>query len=177
MIQIYSTLERELSAREFDKLYEIVVTAYAKTEKEVWGDNYVRISKKAYKTFVDDHQVLYAMLDREVVGGVQFYKLRDNTWTFSLLGTDFKHGGKGLGKALVGFVEALVKQNKGDKIHIEVLKAIDIDVESKKKLHNWYLKLGYEFVKTLDVFEVYDDAVKWSKLKNPSEFDCYQKVL
>jgi len=177
MITVYSTLERELKDKEFETLYSIVIAAYAHTEKEVWGDNYVRVKKKEYKTYVDNHQVLYAMIDHKVVGGVCFYKLKDDTWTFTLLGTDFNHGGKGIGRALVDSVEALVKQNKGQKIHIEVLKAKDIEVKSKKKLHNWYLKLGYDFVKTVDVFTVYDNAEKWSKLKSPSEFDCYLKAL
>jgi GNAT superfamily N-acetyltransferase len=177
MISIYSTLERELSNKEFDSLYSIIIAAYAKTEIEVWGKNYVRVSKKAYQSYVDNHQILYAMIDHKIVGGIYFYKLKDNTWTFSLLGSDFEQSGKGIGKALVGFVEALIRQNKGDKVHIEVLKAKDMKVESKIRLHNWYLKMGYDFIKTVDVFEVYNDAKKWSRLKNPSVFDCYLKKI
>jgi len=175
MLKIYDTQQKPLTYDEFHKLYDIVIAAYANTELEVWGPNYVRVSKEDYRQCIEDNEILYAMLDGEVVGGVRCFELRPQVWTFTLLGADFSHKGKGIGKALIDAVEARAIQFKAKSIHIEVLRAEKIDVASKKILAEWYARLGYQFVKTIDVFEVYDDPVKWSKLVNPSVFDCYLK--
>lgn len=177
MLKIYDTKSHPLSHEDFSKLYDIVIKAYALTEKEVWGDNYVRVKPEDYQAYITQNEILYARLDDEIAGGVRFLKLKDTTWSFSLLGADFSKKGKGIGRALIAELEKRVMAQGGDRIHIEILRAKNISVASKKILSDWYERLGYEFVKTIDVFEVYNDAKKWSKLVNPSEFDCYLKVL
>ncbi|MEO9533209.1 MAG: GNAT family N-acetyltransferase [Crocinitomicaceae bacterium] len=177
MLQIQSTKDYSLSPSEFDKLYQIIIDAYAQTEKEVWGENYVRVSKVKFQELVDKGEVLVAFLNNEIVGGVHCLKLEDNAYSFSLLGADFNHSGKGIGKALIKAVEQVAYTNGASEIRIEVLRAENIEVESKIILANWYERLGYPFVKTINVFEVYNDKEKWAKLVNPSVFDCYLKKL
>jgi GNAT superfamily N-acetyltransferase len=177
MLKIYDTNTHPLSQNDFSKLYEIVIKAYALTEKEVWGENYIRIKPEEYKSYCDNNEILYACLEGEIVGGVRFLKLKDTTWSFSLLGADFSKKGRGIGRALIAELEKRVLEKGGERIHIEILRAKNINVESKKILGDWYQRLGYDFIKTIDVFEVYNDAQKWAKLANPSLFDCYLKVL
>lgn len=166
-----------LSSSEIDELYGIIIDAYARTEKEVWGEGYVRISKPEYLELIQRKEILFAQLDGEIVGGIHFFHLRDKTWTFSLLGTSKNHQGKGIGTALINGVEEAAKKLGGDRIHIEVLRAENISVKSKELLDQYYKRLGYDMVKTVDVFEVYNDSDKWSRLINPSVFDCYLKVF
>lgn len=177
MLKIYDSKQKPLTYDEFHKLYDIVVAAYANTELEVWGPNYVRVSKEDYQQYIDDNEIMFALLDGEVVGGVRCFELKPQVWTFTLLGADFNHKGKGIGKALIDAVEKRAIAANATSIHIEVLKAEHIEVASKKILADWYIRLGYDFVKTIDVFEVYNDPIKWSKLANPSVFDCYLKQL
>lgn len=160
---------------EFEQLYQIIIAAYAQTEKEVWGENYVRVSKSAFQEYVSSNEMLVAFLDGEIVGGVRCFELEDGVYSFSLLGADFKHAGKGIGRALIAAVEERARAAGASEIRIEVLRAENIEVESKKVLSDWYQRLGYPFVKTIDVFEVYNDKAKWAKLVNPSVFDCYLK--
>lgn len=177
MVKVLSAKEFRLSDEQSKQLYDIVVAAYAHTEKEIWGEGYVRMTRQVFQEYIEQDEILMAFLDGRIVGGIRYYHLEDNSWSFSLLGADFNQKGKGIGRALIEAVEEDVSKKGGDQIHIEVLRAEALDVESKTILSNWYQRLGYELVKTIDVLEVYNDPVKWSKLVNPSVFDCYLKVL
>ena len=111
------------------------------------------------------------------MGGVRCFHLRDGVWSFSLLGADFEEKGKGIGRALIEAVEKRALENGGSTINIEILRAKEITTEFKSILSDWYQRLGYDYIKAVDVFEVYDNPKKWEKLVNPSVFDCYQKKL
>lgn len=164
-----------LSQDGFEQLYQIVIDAYARTEREVWGENYVRVSRAQFQQHIADGEIIAAFIDNEIVGGVRVFELEDHVWSFSLLGASTSVKGKGVGRQLINAVEKHALANFAKTIRIEVLRAQDIPVASKVILHQWYERLGYRFVKSVDVFEVYDDAKKWAKLVNPSIFDCYQK--
>lgn len=175
MVTVFSAKQFRLNEEQFERLYDIVINAYATTEKAIWGENYVRVDRPTFGKHIDDDEILVALIKGKIVGGIRYFHLHDNTWSFSLLGADFNEKGKGIGRALIEEVERIVRSKGGEKIHIEVLRAKNVEVESKKILDDWYKRLGYDLVKVVDVFEVYDDAEKWSKLVNPSEFDCYLK--
>lgn len=176
-MQIFSAKQFRLTEDQFERLYSIIIAAYANTEKEVWGENYVRISPEDFQKLIDADEIYFAFLEGRIVGGVRCFQLSETVWSFSLLGADFAEKGKGIGRALIEKCEEIAKAHGGKQIHIEILRANDMEVESKNILSNWYQRLGYDLVKTVDVFEVYDDAEKWSKLANPSAFDCYLKVF
>ena len=175
MLKIKTNSEQPLTPDEFEHLYQIIIEAYAQTEKEVWGENYVRVAKSAVLDYVNADEMLVAFLDGEIVGGIRCFELEDGAYSFSLLGADFKQAGKGIGRALIAAVEERAKAAGATEIRIEVLRAENIQVASKDILSDWYQRLGYPFVKTIDVFEVYNDKAKWAKLVNPSVFDCYLK--
>ena len=178
MIKIEEANIDSLTDVEFERLYDIVIIAYRETEKEVWGENYVRISKDDFKKHISAGEILVARNEEErVVGGVRCFQLRDGIWSFSLLGADFNEKGKGIGRALINAVEERALAQGGHSINIEILRAKDINTEFKTILSNWYQRLGYDYIKALDVYEVYDLPEKWSKLVNPSVFDCFQKKL
>ena len=71
----------------------------------------------------------------------------------------------------------MVTEFGGTTVRIEILRAKTVDAEFKKIISDWYQRQGYAYIKEVDVFDVYNDAKKWSKLVNPSVFDCYQKDL
>lgn len=174
---IQSAYELQLTQTQFEQLFNIIRIAYAETEKEVWGEGYVRVSREDLQKYITDDEILVALLDNEIVGGVRYYEKESGTWTFGLLGADFNHKGKGIGRALIAEVEKRAKLAGAQEMSIEVLRAIAIDTDFKVYLANWYQRLGYEYTGQTDVMSVYPNPDKWAKLVNPSIFDCYVKQL
>jgi len=164
-----------LTPSQFERLFNIIRIAYAETEKEVWGEGYVRVSRSTLKRHIEYDQFLIALIDDEIVGGIRVYEKESGSWTFGLLGADFEHKGKGIGRALIAAAESKAKEAGGTEMSIEILRAKDIETDFKVNLAKWYQRLGYEFTGQLDVMSVYPDADKWAKLVNPSIFDCYVK--
>lgn len=172
---IRSAYELNLSATQFERLFNIIRIAYAETEKEVWGEGYVRVSREHLQEHINDDEIIVALIDDEIVGGIRVYEKKSNCWTFGLLGAAFEHKGKGIGRALIAAAEDKAKSAGAKEMSIEILRAIDIDTDFKVHLAEWYQRLGYEFTGKIDVMSVYADAEKWARLVNPSEFDCYVK--
>lgn len=177
MLEIQHIQADSLDFEDGNRLYDIIIDAYARTEKEVWGENYVRISREAFVEHINHREIITARFERKIVGGIRVFELSPAVWSFSLLGADRSASGMGVGRSLIQAAEGVAKAAGAREMRIEVLRADNISVESKVILHNWYERLGYIFIKSVDVFEVYDDAEKWSKLVNPSIFDCYQKSI
>ncbi len=174
---VTSAKELNLSDTQFERLFNIIRIAYAETEKEVWGEGYVRVSRESLQKHIEDDEFLIAMIDDEIVGGIRVYEKEPGCWTFGLLGAAFEHNGKGIGRALIGAAEDKVKSAGGTEMSIEILRAIDIDTDFKVHLAKWYQRLGYEYTGKIDVMSVYPDADKWARLVNDSEFDCYVKRI
>ncbi len=172
---VRSANELNLTDSQFERLFNIIRIAYAETEKEVWGEGYVRVSREHLRQHIMDDQLLIALIDDEIVGGIRVYEKQPGCWTFGLLGASFEHKGKGIGRALIAEAEDIARSDGGTEMSIEVLRAKDIDTDFKVNLANWYQRLGYEYTGQLDVMSVYPDPDKWSRLVNDSIFDCYVK--
>jgi GNAT superfamily N-acetyltransferase len=174
---IQSVYKLNLTQPQFERLFNIIRIAYAETEKEVWGEGYVRVSREQLKQHIKEDQFLIALIDDEIVGGIRYYEKKPGCWTFGLLGAAFEHKGKGIGRALIAEAENKAISAGGTEMSIEVLRAKDIDTDFKVNLANWYQRLGYEFTGKIDVMSVYPDADKWARLVNDSVFDCYLKRI
>ena len=172
---VRSANELNLTQPQFERLFNIIRVAYAETEKEVWGEGYVRVSRSTLQQHITDDQILIAMIDDEIVGGVRCYEKQPGCWTFGLLGAAFEHKGKGIGRALIAEAEDKARSAGATEMSIEVLRAKDIDTDFKVNLANWYQRLGYEYTGQIDVMSVYPEPDKWARLVNPSIFDCYVK--
>ena len=56
-ISIQRTSLNTLSQSDLKQQYELLIHAYAETEKEIWGDNYVRVSLEEYKQDIENETV------------------------------------------------------------------------------------------------------------------------
>lgn len=101
-----------LTQPQFERLFNIIRIAYAETEKEVWGEGYVRVSREDLKQHIDDDEILIALIEDEIVGGIRVYEKSSGSWTFGLLGAAFEHKGKGIGRALIAAAEGRAKYFK-----------------------------------------------------------------
>lgn len=175
MISVYSAKHKQLSAQEFEQLYQIIIKAYADTESEMWGKNYVRVSKIDFQNFINDDKVLVAFLDGSVVGGLRYYAADKDTWSFGLFGADFTKSRLGIGRALISEVETLAVAAGAKKIKIEILRPANFELPIKKILSEWYIKLGYQFVESRDFSTL--KPLESKGLICPCTFDYYLKQL
>ncbi len=172
---VVKAADSSLTDSEFERLYEIMRIAYALTEIEVWGENYIRITKDDYQELIDKGEILAAFIDNEVVGGVHFYKKSDQIYSFSLLSANFSKSGLGIGRALINQVEDFAKENNAEKIQIEILRPKGIEVPFKIRIANWYKRMGYVYSHSQNFAEI--KPIKAKNLVNPSDFDYYTKEI
>lgn len=175
MVNVFSAYQFRLTEEQLERLYEIIIRAYAETEKVMWGERYVRIDRRTFTRYIDQDEVLVAFIDGKVAGGIRYFHLRDNTWSFSLLGADFNQKGKGIGRALIQEVEQIVSNKGGDRVHIEVLRPEKETVEAKTIISDWYQRMGYQIVKQIPLIELYPEKEDLQLV--PTVFDCYLKEL
>ena len=157
------------------KLHEILILAYALTEVEVLGDNYVRITFDEYNDLIEKDEILMALWNNEVVGGIHYYERRAGVYSFSLLCADFDKSGLGIGRALIDRVEADAKADGAHLIELEILRPKGIEVPFKIRISDWYKRLGFMYTHSQNFAEIRPD--KAVNLVNPSDFDYYQKQI
>lgn len=175
MIEVKSAKKANLSLVERKRLHDILRVAYAETEIEVWGENYERINFDDYNELIEKDEILVALHEGEVVGGVHYYEREAGMYAFSLLCADFEKSGLGIGRHLIQKVEEIATNKKASEIQIEILRPKGIEVEFKKRISSWYQRLGYNYTHSRNFAEILPERAV--NLVNPSDFDFYQKVL
>ncbi|MFK7785084.1 MAG: GNAT family N-acetyltransferase [Crocinitomicaceae bacterium] len=174
-ITIVSSAEHEFSQEERDALFEIMRDAYARTEYEIWGENYLRIPKHEFEELIDQGNIFGAKLDGQVVGTLFLKKMNPEESSFGLLGVHSSAEGRGVGSKLIEAAEnhALV-QGSGYMV-LDILRPRDFELSLKKRLRKWYEGMGYVFTHHQNFEDRRPDRAK--DLKVPSVFDCYRKEL
>lgn len=176
MLKIIPTSEKQLTPSEIKEVHEIMRIAYAETEAEIWGKNYVRLFLPDYTKLIEEGNIFVAYLNGKIVGSVHIYQKNKDTYTFSLLSADFNVGGQGIGTALVKRVEEEALKHGAKFIKMEILRLKGIDVPHKIRLHNFYERLGYNYTHSADSDCIIPDW-KYKLLVKPSDFDFYSKDL
>jgi len=141
----------------------------------MWGKNYVRISEKSFREFIEKDEVLVAFLDNELVGGLRYYETEKGVFSFGLFGADFLKSRNGIGAALIKRVEEEAIKNGAKKIKIEILKPQNFDIPIKVILAKWYQRLGYKYTHTIDFEKEF--PLKAKGILVPCNFDYYLKEL
>lgn len=175
MIDVVSSKSKSLPLQDRKRLYQILTIAYAETEKEIWGENYARISFDAYNQLINKGEILVAYHDGIVVGGIHYYEQTPDIYGFGLFCADFGKSGMGIGRTLINAVEKIATSNKIKTIQIEILRPKDIEVEFKTRISAWYQRMGYKYTHSQDFGEL--DPEKALDLIAPSCFDYYIKSL
>lgn len=174
-ITIFTTQERDFSPAQRTEIFEIMRKAYASTEIEIWGENYVRMPQAEYEELIDDGKITVALLENEIVGCVYARKIDDDTFTFGLLATHKDFGNLGIGRKLIEQVEEKARISGAKFMNIEILRPRDFSIPMKDRLRAWYEGMGYVFTHNQNFQDRRPDRAK--DLKVPSVFDCYGKVL
>ncbi len=175
MIVIIFSDEYAFSSTKREELYTIMREAYARTEVEIWGENYTRIPQSNYETLIEEGKIGAAFIDDQLVGGISARRIDEETFSFGLLAVHEDFGSRGVGRALVEAVEHRAQQTGAKYMNIEILRPRDFTLAMKDRLHDWYKRMGYVFTHDENFQDRRPDRAK--DLKVPSVFDCYRKEL
>lgn len=96
---------------------------------------------KLQKQFDDGRPMFLFYQDGIPVGYFSLVRCRDEEWELNNLAVLPEHRHLGIGKEMVDYAVAMVKNNGGNKISIGI-------IEENTKLKNWYLKLGFNHIST-----------------------------
>ena len=135
----------------------------------------MRITFEEYNQLIEKDEILMALWNNEVVGGIHYYGRREGVYSFSLLCADFDKSGLGIGRALIDSVVADAKAHGAHLIELEILRPKGMDVPFKIRISDWYKRLGFVYTHSQNFAEIRPD--KAVNLLNPSDFDYYQKQI
>lgn len=178
MIEFIPSNSTSLSSEDIQRLYDLMIHAYAVTELNIWGENYIRCPLDEYQELLDKGEIIIAKLDGKIVGSIHTYPLSPDRYAFGMLNADFDLGGQGIGSGLIRAAEDEARKNGASIMQLEILRTKEGILPEKEMLRKWYTKLGYEFQSTEEFLGVKPDKQeKAKKLIAPSCFDVYIKRL
>ena len=96
---------------------------------------------KLQKQFDDGRPMFLFYQDGIPVGYFSLVRCKDEEWELNNLAVLPEHRHLGIGKEMVDYAVAMVKNNGGNKISIGI-------IEENTKLKNWYLKLDFNHIST-----------------------------
>lgn len=167
-----------LSQQQIERMYQLMIDAYAATEVAIWGTNYLRMPFQEYMGLVEKKEVLCAQINGVIVGTLHCYPSGKDRYGFGLLAADFSKKGLGIGRKLIATAEEYARSKGANYMALEILRPRDFELEVKTQLHEWYTRLGYELNASMSFVERKPDKVeKALLLLVPSVFDCYEKAL
>lgn len=168
----------ELTEKEIQQAYQIMIEAYANTESELWGKNYVRMSQEAFKAIIDRGELIVARNDHGIVGSIRVYEEAPHIFNFSVFSVAKELRGEGIGRALVLAAEEHARNHGGKIMTLEILRPQLFEMPAKTVLTSWYKGMGYQY-KCSALFEERKphEIAKSKELIIPAVFDCYEKAL
>jgi GNAT superfamily N-acetyltransferase len=125
------------------RIATVVNRAYAVAEAGLWQGEAVRTSPEKVAEDVRDGAIVVAEVEGTIVGSVKTFLLDERTGWFGALGVDPDQGSRGVGGALVAFVEDHAAQAGASVMQIEILLPLGGHVHTDW-LRGWYEKRGYE---------------------------------
>lgn len=177
-VKVQQASKENLTSDEINRLFEIMIHAYAETESEIWGENYMRLSYDEFIEIIEKKQLFVAYLENLVVGSIRVYPLSGMKYAFGLLSADFAQSGKGIGKSLIQTIENYAKVQGATIMELEILRPAEFNSPFKDRLANWYTGMGYKFIETVNFDIVEPNRIeKEATMVNRSVFDLYEKDL
>lgn len=178
MIIISDITTIKLTKEQKERLFELMTIAYAKTENDIWGEDYFRLDRPEYFELLDKDQFFIAFKDDRIVGSILVYQKDLKTYGFGLLNVDFEETGQRIGHLLIESAEKYAKEHGGSKMQLEILRAEAPVSEFKLWLARWYEDQGYKFIGTFP-FEYVEPnrPEKRQNMQTEAVFDIYTKEV
>lgn len=136
----------------------LVNRAYELAEEGLWQSGVARTTEAETAEAIASGHVAVAREDGRILGSVRFLKLNETTAWFGVLAVEEGHGGKGVGAALVRFVESAAVASGASTMELELLVPTAVHPHTAR-LASWYRRLGYVEAERRDLAAVEPTAV------------------
>ena len=174
-IVVLSSADHVFSSSERGELFEVMRDAFARTQAEMWGENYLRMPQSEFEKLIDEGIIFGALMDEKIVGCVYMRRVDAETATFGLLATHRDFEGKGIGRTMIAFIEQTARLSGSKYMTMDILRPRDFKSPSKDRLRSWYEAMGYRFTHSHHYGEIRPERAK--ELIRTSVFDFYRKDI
>jgi GNAT superfamily N-acetyltransferase len=159
-----------------DTLVRLVNAAYATGEAGLWVAGTPRTDADEMAAAVADGEMIAAFDgDGPLVGCARIRPLDADVVDLGFVSVAPEAWGTGVGRAMVAFAEDVVRRTGVATMQLELLVPQGSTHPEKERLRAWYLRLGYEIVRTAPFEEVARHAA--TQLATPCEFLVFHKAL
>jgi GNAT superfamily N-acetyltransferase len=158
-----------------EELVRIINEAYAVGEAGLWVEGATRTEPGEIAEAIRSAGMLAATLDDRLVGCAFLRPLDAGMTDLGLISAALDVWGTGVGRELVRSAEELMRSRGVTTMQLELLVPKGWIHPEKKRLHDWYSRLGYRVVRTAPFDEV--AAHLAPQLAVPCEFLIFRKPL
>jgi N-acetylglutamate synthase-like GNAT family acetyltransferase len=124
---------------DIDEIVRIVNAAYDKGETGIWQPEWKRTNTEWIAEDVAKREIAVAREGGTILGCIRVVRLREDTAEFGQLAVAPEGWGQGVGRALIDYAE---RAHDVDWMELELL-VPHAPHEHKRRLHEWYTRLGY----------------------------------
>jgi len=156
-------------------LVELVNSAYAVGESDLWIDGTVRTDEAEIAGLIRGGEMLVGTVDGRVVGCARLRTLDPSTAELGFISAAPDAWGSGVGRRVVHAAEHLARSRGATTMRLELLVPRDGVHPVKERLRAWYERLGYEVVRRAPVEEIAAHVAP--VLATPCEFLVFRKSL
>jgi len=157
------------------ELAELINSVYRVAESDLWIDGYQRTDVETLKELIGNSEIIAAKLGGKTIACVHISSLGGVVFKFGMLSVPPKYEGKGIGGRLVEAAEVHALSLGANKMRLELLTPGEGQHKGKLALQEWYIRLGYVFVKERPFEKVAPNEAP--NLRMSCFFDIYEKPL
>jgi GNAT superfamily N-acetyltransferase len=154
---------------EIEAIVRIVNAAYDKGETGIWQPEWRRTKREWIEEDVAQREIAVARGGDTMLGCIRVVRIRDDTAEFGQLAVAPEGWGQGVGRALIDFAE---RAHDVDWMELELL-VPHAPHEHKRRLHEWYTRLGYREIGR----RPFPLEYQGDQLAGPADLVTYRKAL
>lgn len=164
-----------------EKLTHIINSVYGETEGGIFGEGYQRTNVEEVAQIIRARELGVAYLrttpklERKAVGCIRIWKLSGTHGELGMMAADPSLRGTGMGTEMVSFAEEHCRKMGLSTMQLDLLSPQAFEHPFKKRLLEWYTRLGYKVVKEASFADFYPHIA--SLLRIPADYKVFEKSL